>query len=181
MRFIALAATGLLAGAFTLPTLADEAPAQFAAPAQPAAPTWPPMPMAGRGMPMPGGGPMMGGRPGYGYGPGMRMGPAAPQPMAVDGVEEGAAGEIGEGTPPCPLHRAGPGTGRMAGGGNPCPMKHAGYPGRGMGPGAMGGYPPMMMSGRPMMWEHMATVETRLANIEALLRELVELRKQAAK
>jgi len=87
------------------------------------------------------------------------------------------------------------GNGMMMGGGQQGPMPMMGRGPRGgmpmmgggprggmpmMGGGPRGGMPMMQMMERKqaMMRQHMQTVEQRLGNIEALLRELVELQKR---
>ncbi len=76
------------------------------------------------------------------------------------------------------------GNGMMMGGGQQGPMPMMGRGPRGgmpmMGGGPRGGMPMMQMMERKqaMMRQHMQTVEQRLGNIEALLRELVALQKR---
>ena len=63
----------------------------------------------------------------------------------------------------------GPGGATVPGGSEPFPGNRA---------AGMGMMHPQMMGNHQAMWRHMATMESRLANIEALLRELVDLEKR---
>ena len=68
----------------------------------------------------------------------------------------------------------------MGGGQGGMPMMGGNQGGMGMMHGNKGGMPPMMMNmqqKQAMMQAHMVKMETHMANIEALLKELVELSK----
>jgi len=99
---------------------------------------------------------------------------APPTPTAGSGQAPATSAGPGAGMTPEQPPPMGPGRGRMWGPGG----GHWMGPGRGqMGPGWGRGNRRLMQERWAMMQGHVQAVETHLANIEALLRELVQLQK----
>lgn len=94
----------------------------------------------------------------------------SPGIYAGDPADTATAPPVSEANGPKPMTQQQPGDGPMM------QNQQGGMPMRGGPRGRM--HPQMMQQMMTMRQQHMQTMETRLANIEALLQQLVELQKQ---